>query len=656
MGESKDTRRRAARGDDAPVEDGVDGEDHQMEDATEDSIDRLAFKTNFNLSRTIKPIYTGGVARIDPSSEARLYSTVGTDIHVMDLETGLEALTLKGEADDITCFAIKPNGKHLVAASRSLLIKCYDLQTGEAIRTWKAHEAPVLTMAFDATSTLVATGSADSTTKVWDVDRGHATHNLKGHSGVISALSFWNDLGGVKKKGKKDRRTSTGGSVRLATSSDDRKINLWDLNTKSIIVTLDSHASVVRGLAFSFDGRFLVSGGRDKILNLWDLQEQALVSTLPTHEGIEALGILDRSAVEGMDGLEADVDSGLFVYTGGESGVLKVWDMTSLTCVAQQEPEKNSKHEIMDCFHLKSRNALISITSDQNILFHDLTSTHLPRSHQIVGCNEEILDVCFLDPRDSTLAVASNSEQIRCYNLNGSGCEILCGHEETVVCLARSKDGRWLASGGKDRRCMIWHQGVKEKWPRAVGDCVGHTGAVGALAFSQKTHSFVLSGSEDRTIKCWDLTPLTGKEKTGVRLHTRFTFVAHDRDINAIVVAPNDKCFATGSQDKTAKVWSTVDGSLMGTCKGHRRGVWAVDFSPVDQVLATSSGDKTIKLWSVADFSCLKTFEGHLNSVLKLRFLSLGAQLVSSGSDGLVKLWTIKSGECAGTFDNHEDK
>lgn len=141
-----------------------------------------------------------------------------------------------------------------------------------------------------------------------------------------------------------------------------------------------------------------------------------------------------------------------------------------------------------------------------------------------------------------------------------------------------------------------------------------------------------------------------------LRFKSHYTVQAHEKDINTIDIAPNDKVFATGSQDKLAKIWNLQEGTLIGTCKGHKRGVWSVKFSPVDQCLATSSGDRTIKIWSLNDFSCLRTFEGHTNSILKVDFMTSGLQLVSCGSDGLVKLWTIRTNECVTTLDNHTEK
>jgi U3 small nucleolar RNA-associated protein 13 len=211
-----------------------------------------------------------------------------------------------------------------------------------------------------------------------------------------------------------------------------------------------------------------------------------------------------------------------------------------------------------------------------------------------------------------------------------------------------------------------------------VGLCEGHAESVGAVAMARggggadgaKPTTFMFTGSQDRTIKMWDLSSLPAyfSDDDVVHCKSLTTHKAHEKDINSLDVSPNDRFLVSGSQDRTAKIYEIVYTSssssgrgelkLLGTCKGHKRGVWCVRFSRHERVVATGSGDKTVKLWSMDDYSCLRTFEGHTNSVLRVDWLRGvgGLQLVSAGSDGLLKVWNVKEEECVATLDGHEDK
>ncbi|KAI8354162.1 WD40-repeat-containing domain protein [Blakeslea trispora] len=608
---------------------------------TEDS-SKLLLKTSFKSVKTIESIYTGGKVVIAKDAK-HLITTLNEDIIVTELDTGKQVFELEGDTEIITTMAVKPDGKHLVSASRSLFLHIWDLEKGENIRKMKAHEAPIIVMDIDPTSTLVATGSADATIKVWNIDKGFCTHNLKGHGGVISAVKFHNYQG----------------KWYLASGADDCQIRIWDLQTRSCIAVLQSHVSVIRGLDFSADGKYLISGSRDKVVNVWDWQAKTLKATYPIFETIETVGFLEKNVkLAGKFGKNWQ-DADIF-YTAGDSGLIKLWDLKSGKLIKAQDPEKNSKHTLSDVVYIEKTQTLAAITNDQNILMYSLEHK-LERIKQIVGYNDEVVDIAYLGENDTHLAAATNSAQLRIYNVETQDCDLLYGHDDMILSIDKSKDGMLIATASKDKTARLWKIDLDnpDKSMRFLGAgiCIGHTESVGAVALSRKSKSFMITGSQDRTIKYWNLRDLDLEDpEEDHRPKSLYTHQAHEKDINTICVAPNDKFFATGSQDKTAKLWNVDTGELVGTMKGHKRGVWSAQFSPVDQVLATSSGDKTVKIWSLKDFSCLKTFEGHTNSVLRVDFLTAGMQLVSAGSDGLVKVWTIKTNECASTLDNHTQK
>ncbi|KAG8891682.1 U3 small nucleolar RNA-associated protein 13, partial [Tulasnella sp. 417] len=389
-------------------------------------------------------------------------------------------------------------------------------------------------------------------------------------------------------------------------------------------------------------------------------------------------------------------------FTAGEKGVVKVWDVNSgkvtltlegHTVGADSSEAVEEQGQIINAIYLSQTSTIVSLHADQTILFHSLKTRTLTR--QFIGYNDQIIDATFLSPTttttaqtDSHLALATNSSLIRVYDATTLDARLLSGHTDMVLCLDKGAAGRVLASGSKDKSARLWAasggsdgegEGEEMSW-HCVAICEGHTESVGAIAFSRRHDQsspslrFMITGSQDRTIKLWDVqsVPLSSSSSSSsqppIRLKSLSTQVAHEKDINSLDVSPNDQFLATASQDKTAKIYSIEyslkpgkgnakgDLKLVATLKGHKRGVWNVKFSKFDRVIATASGDKSVKLWSLENFACMKTFEGHTNSVLRVDFLNKGLQLATSAADGLVKIWNVKDEECTSTLDNHEEK
>ncbi|KAH9951002.1 WD40 repeat-like protein [Amylocystis lapponica] len=700
------------------------------------SVVRPKLKTSFKKSRTIAPLYTAGPVAITEDG-TKLVTCVGTEAILTDIDAGKEICRFMGDTESITSLCITPSSSHLLLFTSSLSLRIYEVPSSStplnkpvrpARVVSRAHDAPVHVCKADPTSTYLSSGSADGVVKVWNILRGYVTHVFKGHGGVVSALAF-NYPFDPSSVGREQK-------MQLVTASVDTRIRIFDLAAVAAragggskpVAVLEGHVSVPRGLDVSPDGKWLVSGGRDSVVLIWDISPQEssaprtkngkgkaketqlspfLFKTIPVLERVEAVGLLRSD--EDLAGAPSNAGK-LRFYTGGEKGVVKIWDAqegTVMFTLGQEQEtvteDQEEQRQIVDCLYIPATSTVASVHADQNILFHSLSTRALSR--QLIGFNDEIIDATFLSPTlplqagpsrsnltDTHLALATNSSLIRVYSNSSLDARLLSGHSEIVLCLDRGAGGRVLASGSKDHSARVWAPShgnetdpdsvntAVSDW-RCVAVCEGHAESVGAVAMSRKAGDagedgdlrFMFTGSQDRTIKMWDLSsvPLTPDESgDAIKCKSLTTHKAHDKDINSLDVAPNDRLLVSGSQDRTAKVWQieyVVTGSgasrgvrgelkLLGTCKGHKRGVWCARFGRTERVLATGSGDKTVKLWSLDDFTCVKTFEGHTNSVLRVDFVNAGMQLVSSASDGLVKLWNVREEECVVTMDNHEDK
>ncbi|CAF0840057.1 unnamed protein product [Didymodactylos carnosus] len=607
-------------------------------------------KDNYIPQTKHSSFYTGGPFALSEDG-CYLICTYNVQINVIDTESQNIIRTLSQDTSEIASIALSNVEGILVVAYRNQLIRQWNWQTGECLRTWKSvHKGAISCMLFNETGTLLATGGTDYTVKIWDVQQQYYTHNLKGALGIIRALIFY---------------TNDSMKMHLISGSDDGKIHVHNLHSTMPATILDGHMSAIT--AFVLDKDILISAGRDRVVIIWDLQTMMSLRTIPVMEAVESLIVLQSNAnVKQLRLKQALSSHDKYFFTFGNAGLMKLWSIQTGQCLHVQEDksyeksisqyQKDKEHQqvFLQAFYNKKKQLFYASTIDHTIVSFDIQTLTLQK--QFIGELGEILDVRFFGKENVThVIVASNDEKLKIFDYNTWHCQVLKGHTDIVIGLDISYDHTLIATCSKDDIVRIWSYNKSLLSFHCVGIAEGHTADVATVAFAKTSNLFLVSGSQDTTVKVWSLESLNedGKPST---LTSSFTLKTHDKEVNSVAVSFNDKHFATGSADKTAKVWDIRSQKLLGVLRGHRRGIWCVQFSPVNSDLATASTDGSIKIWSSKDFVCLQTIEGHDASVLRIAYLSAGTQLISSGSDGLLKLWDLKTTTCKKSIDAHDGK
>jgi len=435
------------------------------------------------------------------------------------------------------------------------------------------------------------------------------------------------------------------------------------------------HTGSVYSVAFSPDGKQLVSGSHDKTIKLWDVTTGREIKTF---SGLPPSTII--TVCFSPDGKQ--------ILSGSFDGI-KLWDVATGREIRTFIGHDNPVYAVS--FSPDGRQVLSSSYNDgwQPSLDHVTKVWDIATGREIrtfKGHNDYLGSVAFSS--DCKLLVSGSYDKtIKLWDIvTGREVRTFLGHTDIVKSVAFSPDGRQIVSGSSDKTIRLWDVATGREIKNFL---TKNEYDANYVSFSPNG-KLILSGSNgaDSTIQVWDIA--ANKEIWNSGDKFRYT-------VESITFSPDGKKILSGYHDGTIKIWDITTGLDIITISGYTTGVksasffidgkqivnnsnWQIRFWDVTtgrenrvfpddtdiinlspdgkQVLAGSSstfGYNAFRLWDVANGQVIKTFQGYPDGLFALCFSPDGKQALSGHHGGPVRLWDVGNGNVIKTFMGLED-
>ena len=334
-----------------------------------------------------------------PDGQRILTGSEDRTAKVWEVANSQELLTLRGHTDLIKSVGFSPDGQRIVTGSWDQEAKIWEAASGRELLTLTGHTAPIISVAFSPDGSRIITGSLDQRGKVWAAVSGHELLTLNGHSVGILPVAFARD-GHPFLTGNFSVAFSPDGR-RIVTGSLDQTAKLWDAATGREMLTFKGHSAGIRSVAFSADSLRIVTGSDDKTAKVWEASSGRELLTLKHSHRILSV---------------AFSPDGQRIVTGGYDETAEVW-------------ESATGHPLLT---LKGHRSRI------------LSAAFSPDSQRIVTGSF-----------DKTAKVWEAS----------SGRELLTlkGHTEVVFSVVFSPDGLRIATASGDQTARLWEAARTEQ-------------------------------------------------------------------------------------------------------------------------------------------------------------------------------------------------
>ncbi len=390
-------------------------------------------------------------------------------------------------------------------------------------------------------------------------------------------------------------------SMKLFNNGDAASF-LINSNFSAHPISRITHDNAVNSVAFSPDGKYVVSGSYDNTARVSEVSTGKEIARM-THDG-EVYTV-------------AFSPDGKYVVSGSNDNTARVWEAGTGKEIARMlhNAEVNSV-----AFSPDGKYVLSGSTDYTARVWEAGTGKEIARMLH----NAEVNSVAF-SPDGKYVLSGSTDYTARVWEAS-IGKEIArMTHDFLVSSVAFSPDGKYALSGSEDATARVWETSTGNEIARML-----HNGPVSSIAFSPNG-KYALSGSYDNTARVWEVS--TGYEMA------RMT---HDSFVDTVAFSPDGKYALSGSYDNTARVSEANTGKEIARMT-HDSYVYSVAFSPDGKYVVSGSADNTARIWEASTGKEIvhMTHDSYVDSVA---FSSDGKYVISGSADTTARVWEASTG------------
>jgi WD40 repeat protein len=440
---------------------------------------------------------------LEPGSDGRAFSPdaqyVATStydhvgLRIFEVASGkLWRIQGSGAAPSSGPCAFSPDGKVLARGGRESAISLWEAKTGKFLKTLTASSQFDVAAISPDSRWLAAT--RERCLRIWNLETGQPVGDGDGHIEQIHSLVFSPRFDAI------------------ATCSDDGSVRLWDPITGKQKHCLFTDGRIVRGLAFSPDGQWLASSDFANSVRLWEVAKGRQVYKLAGHGSYGGKRIVAWSA------------DGRHLLSWGDDFYMRQWDVktakallehrtrpTGLDFPANEDEDDIQRDRVLEDRLIFAAAGAFTPGADQFILASGTGQLHFfdvatGKEKRVVKLGVENPNTLAVSPNGKHLVVASYGFHLGIYDLASGKALFSIALPGDYGTAQFSDDGRTIAAASGTRIVLV--EVATGKFRLSMDKLPGQSRAV---TFSPDGRLLV-SGMEDTTALVWDLALLAAKE------------------------------------------------------------------------------------------------------------------------------------------------